>query len=106
MCQLKHEPLLDAAHIVPDSDERGQPEIPNGLSLCKIHHTAYDVGILGISPDYKVHLRNDVLDEIDGPMLRHGLQAMHGSLIQLPRRVDFRPREEYLADRFARFQAA
>ena len=25
----------------------GQPVIPNGLSLCKIHHAAYDRGILG-----------------------------------------------------------
>jgi putative restriction endonuclease len=106
MCRLRHEPLLDAAHIVPDYDERGKPEISNGLSLCKIHHSAYDVGILGISPDYQVHLRTDVLDEVDGPMLRHGLQAMHGSLIQVPRRVELRPRVEYLAERYGRFLAA
>jgi hypothetical protein len=27
---------------------------------------------------YRVHVRWDVLDEHDGPMLRHGLQEMEG----------------------------
>lgn len=106
MCRLKHEPLLDAAHILADRHERGRPEIPNGLSLCKIHHTAYDVGILGVDPDYRIHLRRDVLDEHDGPMLRHGLQEMHEQLIQVPRRTEDRPNREFLAERFERFRAA
>lgn len=106
MCQLRHEPLLDAAHIVPDSEERGLPEIPNGLALCKIHHSAFDIGILGIDPDYRIHLRRDVLDETDGPMLRHGLQALHGESIILPRTPAHHPNREYLAHRFERFRAA
>ena len=106
MCRLKHEPLLDAAHILPDRDDRGKPEVPNGLSLCKIHHSAYDVGILGVSPDYGIHLRADVLDEVDGPMLRHGLQEMHGKMIQVPRAPINRPNQDYLAERFSKFLAA
>jgi putative restriction endonuclease len=106
MCRLRHTPLLDAAHILPDRDERGNPEIPNGLSLCKIHHSAYDVGILGVDPDYRIHLRADVLDEHDGPMLKHGLQELHGASIQTPRLREHQPRPEYLAERFARFEAA
>lgn len=106
MCRLRHAALLDAAHILPDRDERGNPEIPNGLSLCRIHHGAYDVGILGVDPDYRIHLRRDVLEEHDGPMLLHGLQEMHGGLIQVPRREQHLPRREYLAERFARFLAA
>ena len=39
ICKLKHRVLLDAAHIIPDS-QGGRPEVPNGLSLCKIHHAA------------------------------------------------------------------
>ena len=38
----------------------------NVLSLCKIHHAAYDKNILGISPDYQVKVRIDILDEVDG----------------------------------------
>jgi putative restriction endonuclease len=62
---------LDGRHERP-----GLPEVPNGLALCKIHHSAYDVNILGVSPDYRVHIRSDVLREHDGPMLRWGLQEM------------------------------
>lgn len=106
MCRLRHAPLLDAAHILPDRDQRGRPEVPNGLSLCKIHHSAYDVGILGVDPDYRIHLRRDILDEADGPMLRHGLQEIHGVALSVPRRPVQRPNRDYLAERFERFRAA
>lgn len=106
MCRLRHASLLDAAHILPDRDERGNPEVPNGLALCKIHHTAYDVDILGVAPDFTIHVRRDVLEEHDGPMLRHGLQELQGSKIILPRRVGQRPNRDYLDERFRRFRAA
>jgi putative restriction endonuclease len=106
MCSLGHSSLLDAAHILEDKDERGRPEIPNGVALCKIHHSAYDANILGISPDYLVHVKEAVLAEHDGPMLRYGLQALQHQRIQLPRIVEQRPRLDYLADRFDRFRAA
>ena len=55
-CALSRIPeplLLDAAHIVPDKDERlGQPVIPNGIPLSKIHHAAFDAHLIGIDPDY------------------------------------------------------
>lgn len=105
MCRLKHASLLEAAHILPDRDVRGNPEVPNGLSLCRIHHGAYDVGILGVDGDYRLHLRPDVLEEHDGPILRHGLQELHGAAIILPRREGDKPRREYLAERFERFRA-
>lgn len=106
MCRLKHGELLDAAHILPDRDERGRPEIPNGLCLCKIHHAAFDANIVGVDPDYRVHVRRDVLEEHDGPMLLHGLQEMQNVTLQLPRGLGQRPRPEYLDERFAAFKAA
>ncbi len=98
--------LLDAAHILPDHDVRGKPEIPNGLSLCKIHHSAYDLNILGISPDHIVHIREDILAEVDGPMLQHGIKEMSGRVIGLPRREIDRPNLEFLAERYEGFRAA
>ena len=104
MCNLKHRELLDAAHITPDKDETGEPVISNGLSLCKIHHTAYDKHILGISPDYNIHVRRDILREIDGPMLRHGLQDLHGHKLQyLPARKVHQPDRDRLQQRFECF---
>jgi putative restriction endonuclease len=106
VCRLRHWQLLDAAHIVPDKDERGLAEIPNGLALCRIHHAAFDSNILGIDADRRVHIRRDVLDEHDGPMLKHGLQEMHGALIVVPKNPLLQPKREYLDKRFADFKAA
>jgi putative restriction endonuclease len=106
VCTLGHWQLLDAAHIVPDREERGFAEIPNGLALCRIHHAAFDANILGVDADHKVHIRGDVLEEHDGPMLKHALQEMHGQLITVPRDSRLQPKLEYLEERFARFRAA
>ena len=106
ICRFRHKPLLDAAHILPDRDIRGNPEIPNGLALCRIHHGSYDFGILGVDADYRVHIRQDVLEEHDGPMLQHGLQELHGARIQVPRKLEHLPNREYLSERFRLFQAA
>jgi len=106
ICRLRHVELLDAAHILPDRDPRGEPTVSNGLGLCKIHHSAYDNHIIGIDPDARVHVREDILEEIDGPMLRHGLQEVNGSRLVLPRTAENRPNREYLAERFETFRAA
>ena len=106
ICRLRHVELLDAAHILPDRDPRGEPLVSNGLGLCKIHHSAYDAHILGITPEARVEIRVDVLEEIDGPMLRHGLQEVHGSRLVLPRRLEHKPNRDFLAERYERFRAA
>jgi putative restriction endonuclease len=107
ICSLRHRELLDAAHILPDSHPMGEPVTSNGLALCKLHHTAFDVGIIGIRPDLVVEVRRDVLEEIDGPMLRHGLQGFEGGrLLVLPRREADRPNPEFLAERYETFRDA
>jgi putative restriction endonuclease len=103
LCRLRHRRLLDAAHIIPDSEEGGLPTVSNGLSLCKLHHAAFDQFMLGISPDYEIQIREDVLAEHDGPMLVHGLQELHGQRIQLPHRQADRPSRDALAWRYERF---
>jgi len=105
ICKLKHRELLDAAHIIPDS-EGGKPEIPNGLSLCKIHHAAFDQHIIGISPDYNIEVRQDILHEIDGPMLKYGIQAVNNQKLILPRSTILHPNKAYLDVRYKRFKAA
>ncbi|WP_370614436.1 HNH endonuclease [Mumia qirimensis] len=106
VCRLRHGRLLDAAHITEDGDDAGLPIVTNGLSLCKIHHAAYDANLLGISPDYVVHIDRDLLEERDGPMLKHGLQEMDRTPLQLPERRTEKPDRDRLARRFAGFGAA
>jgi putative restriction endonuclease len=105
VCTLKHPELLDAAHITEDGADGGDPVVTNGLSLCKIHHAAYDRLLLGITPDYEVRINQRLLDEIDGPMLRHGLQEMHQRPLTLPRQRADRPDPNRLGRRYADFAA-
>ena len=106
LCRLRHRELLDAAHIVSDTKPKGDAIVPNGLCLCKIHHAAFDENIIGISPDYVVQIRKDILLEKDGPMLAHGLQGLHHGNLLLPRRLDDRPDKERLAIRYEEFLKA
>jgi len=107
VCALRHAQLLDAAHIVPDQDERGIPVVRNGLALCKIHHAAYDSAVLGIRPDLVVEIHADLLDEIDGPMLEHGLKGRHGQrLMAVPRSRRERPDPDLLEIRYDKFRSA
>lgn len=103
VCRLRHASLLDAAHITEDA-QGGLPVVPNGLAMCKIHHAAYDAGIMGVTPDYHLEVREDVLAEVDGPMLRHGLQDVHGWRLGMPKRLVDRPDREALAQRYAAFR--
>ena len=105
ICRLKEVRLLDAAHIIGDASERGEPVVSNGLSLCTIHHRAFDQDLVGVTPDYEVRVAPRLLDDEDGPMLDL-LKGFHGRSIELPQRRAARPDPERLAIRFERFQAA
>lgn len=107
VCRLGHAELLDAAHILQDRHPRGDPVVQNGLALCKIHHAAFDGNFLGIRPDLVLEIRSDILKEEDGPMLRHGLQELHGrALLVVPRSRQLRPDPARLEERYAQFRRA
>ncbi len=35
-----------------------------GMSLCRLHHAAFDWLILGVHPDHVIHVRRDVLEVV------------------------------------------
>lgn len=97
--------LLDAAHIIADKDELlGQPVIPNGLALSKTHHAAFDAHLIGIDPNYRVHVADRLLHLKDGPMLE-ALKNLHGGKIQLPDRKKDLPDRDRLDLRFGIFKS-
>jgi putative restriction endonuclease len=106
MCDLRHGELLDAAHILRDGHPQGQPVIQNGLALCKIHHAAYDANILGVRPDLVIDVQPRILAEIDGPMLRYGLQELAGHKLTVPRARREQPDQDRLAERYDEFAKA
>lgn len=103
ICQLRHAELLDAAHIIADAEEHGVAHVTNGLALCKLHHAAYDRWLLGITPDYEVRINSALMQEVDGPLLKYGLQEMHGRKIHVPRNPKAQPSRERLSARYQDF---
>lgn len=106
LCNLKHIELLDAAHIIADKDDIGDPIVSNGLALCKIHHAAFDNNFIGITPDYRIKIREDLLTETDGPMLKYGIQSLNNSILILPPNKINWPDPERLERRFLSFLKA
>lgn len=98
--------LLDAAHIMADGDEEyGQPVVQNGIPLSKIHHAAFDAHLLGVDPDFRVHVSERLLVQHDGPLLE-SMKRLHLGMLHLPARAQDRPDRDRLARRFAQFKAA
>jgi putative restriction endonuclease len=102
ICRLKELRLLDAAHILGDLEEHGEPVISNGLSLCSIHHRAFDQNLVGVSPDYLVHVSRRLREDEDGPMLDL-LKGFHEVPLNLPKRGPDRPDRERLDVGFGQF---
>lgn len=98
--------LLDAAHIVADTDELyGQPLVTNGIPLSKIHHAAFDSHLIGIDADYKLHVSERLLSRHDGPFLE-ALKHLHHGRLHLPVRLKDHPDRDRLAMRFEGFKGA
>lgn len=62
-CSLRHEELLDAAHIVPDTEPAGGALVRNGLALCTLHHapsivTSWDSAQITCSRCARISLRS------------------------------------------------
>lgn len=105
-CHLRHEELLDAAHLIPDADPAGDPLVKNGVALCALHHAAFDKYFIGIRPDCVIEVRADLLNENDGPTLAHAIQGLHMKPLSLPRRRDDHPEIRSLEMRYELFRKA
>lgn len=75
------------------------------MPLSKLHHAAFDRHLIGVDPDYRLHVAERLLSQKDGPMLE-ALKKLHGGEIRLPRRLEDRPDPDRLAQRFEQFKAA
>jgi putative restriction endonuclease len=103
VCNLPRAELLEAAHILPDRDVRGRPEVPNGLALCRLHHGVYDRNLLGIRPDHVIEIAPQLMEENDGPVLEQAIKGFDKQKISVPRRSTLRPRSEFLEERYLEF---
>ena len=97
---------FDGFHAVPASVSK--------TCLVRFDNNKYSVAASAVGRPVEVHayadrivIRQDILDEIDGPMLLHGLQGFHDEKLSvLPRRLGERPSAEFLEKRWDRFRSA
>lgn len=86
MCGIGLE-LIEAAHIVPHSNDLGTDEISNGISLCSLHHKAYDRSLIYFDTEFKIHLNENKIEYLEKVGKDSGIHKFTKQLfeeIQLP----------------------
>jgi putative restriction endonuclease len=96
MCgiQLK---LVEAAHIVPHSHEKGTDDIGNGICLCALHHTAYDQSLIYFNEEFEIKINKEKMKYLGKMRLDSGLsqlQELSFDKIQLPENLAMMPNIE------------
>lgn len=91
--------LIDAAHIVPVGHPQSTDETTNGVSLCALHHRAFDKSLVTFDHRWRIRVSNREVNRLrqaghDGglPEFRTGLR----DVIVLPADPMLRPRADYL----------
>jgi putative restriction endonuclease len=95
-CALK---LVDAAHIVPVSHPRSTDSVNNGIALCRLHHGAYDNGLLGFQSNYNIVLNPLAEQRLSQLNLSVGLDEFRTRLparISVPNVIEVRPSAQNL----------
>ncbi|MEP0177590.1 MAG: HNH endonuclease [Paraglaciecola sp.] len=100
---LPNKSLLEAAHIIPDLELGKTQYVSDGIALSRIHHRAYDLNLLGISPDNQIHISDELKQGKDNKFIRDALLEFEGRKLVMPRSVVNRPDREKLAARFEVF---
>ncbi|WP_229379025.1 phosphorothioated DNA-binding restriction endonuclease [Streptomyces sp. VRA16 Mangrove soil] len=65
---------LEAAHVRWHSQD-GPDEVHNGLALCSLHHSLFDLGVLGLLPDLRVQVSSSYVARSRAGQAVH---ALHG----------------------------
>ena len=74
------------------------------IPLVNPQNAAFDAHLIGIDPDFGIHVSDRLLEIHDGPFLELGLKGIRGSQIALPRRSVDHPDRDRLALRFEQFK--
>lgn len=99
ICGIQLE-LVEAAHIIPHSNENGTDDIKNGVCLCALHHKAYDNGLIYIKEDYSIEINSSKLRYLekihrDGGIMKFK-ELQQGNKLTLPSSHIFYPSPEFI----------
>lgn len=95
--------LLEACHIVDwsiDMANRTNPK--NGLCMNPFFHKAYDKLLMAISPDLKIIISDELLQNTEDSKFKNYLKSINGEKIAMPNK--FFPEREFLQDHYEKFK--
>lgn len=96
----------DTRSVIPQTPESFlYASVPNGPLLSKIHNAAFDGHLIGIDPDYRLHVSERLLEIHDGPILDFGIKKLNGEKIRVPHDDLKKPDRDRLARRFELFKS-
>jgi putative restriction endonuclease len=72
--------LLEGAHILPVGHPESTDVVTNGVSLCALHHRAYDRSLIAFDASYTVHVSGEAEAKLVSAGLDGGLAAFKASL--------------------------
>ena len=87
------ESATEAAHIIPFNISHND-DVRNGICLCKLHHWAFDKGLISLSKNYKVMVSPLMSDRNPTEWM---LTAQQNITILLPERYLLNPAQDALA---------
>lgn len=96
VCGMQLE-LVEAAHIIPHSHEKGSDDPTNGICMCALHHAAYDKGLIYIDERYKIKVNDDKVSYLEKIKRDGGISKflrLHNEELDLP--SSNRPSVEFL----------
>ena len=84
---------LEAAHIMWHT-HGGPDDVPNGLSLCVLHHKAFDLGAFTVRGDGRTIACSQ---QLSGSTNVDWLIGFHGKRLRKPQSSEYRPMQNFLA---------
>lgn len=72
--------LLDAAHILPVAHPDSTDQTSNGVSLCALHHRAFDRALVTFDSEHRIHLDDAQVEEFGHIGRDGGLEAFKNAL--------------------------
>ncbi len=92
---LQEPRLLIASHIVPwAADKLNRLNPRNGLCLSALHDRAFDLGLITVTPEYRLRISKKMKGHADIAMIDVGILKMDGMKIRLPEK--FWPDPDFL----------
>jgi hypothetical protein len=86
-------PEVEAAHIYP-VEKDGTDDLRNGLSLCKLHHWAFDGGLFVIEDNFEIKVLPDILNDFN----YEEIYRFDGKKLHLPKNKQIIPNKLYLSE--------